>query len=66
VNDDNQEWFKAGYVRNKATGRWHAVVRIPGENKSIVSERSFETREEVLAVLKIFARHIGGQYRPIQ
>jgi hypothetical protein len=57
-------WLNAGYVRSKRTGRWHAVVKYGDE--AVVSEQSFETREDVLAFLKEFAEERGALYRPIQ
>jgi hypothetical protein len=58
------EWLSAGYARNKQTGRWHAVVKY--EDEIVLSERSFETREEVLVFLKELSERVGGRYRPIQ
>jgi hypothetical protein len=57
-------WLSAGYVRSKRTGRWHAVVMQGDE--AVVSEQSFETREDVLVFLKEFAEERGAFYRPIQ
>jgi hypothetical protein len=57
-------WLNAGYIRSKRTGRWHAVVKYGDE--TVVSEQSFETREEVLVFLKEFAEERGALYRPIQ
>jgi hypothetical protein len=58
------EWLNAGYVRSKRTGRWHAVVKYGEE--AVVSEQSFETREEVLTYLKQIVARSGGIYRPLQ
>jgi hypothetical protein len=58
------EWISAGYVRSKRTGRWHAVMKY--DDEMVVSENSFETREEVLMYLKQIAERCGGHYRPIQ
>jgi hypothetical protein len=58
------EWLSAGYVRSKRTGRWHAVVKQGDE--AVVSEQSFETREEVLTYLKQIVARGGGIYRPLQ
>jgi hypothetical protein len=58
------EWLSAGYVRSKHTGRWHAVVKYGEE--AVVSEQSFETREDVLVFLKEFAEERGALYRPTQ
>jgi hypothetical protein len=58
------EWLGAGYVRSKRTGRWHAVVKQGDE--AVVSEQSFETREEVLTYLKQIVARSGGIYRPLQ
>jgi hypothetical protein len=58
------EWLSAGYVRSKRTGRWHAVVKQGDE--AVVSEQSFETREEVLTYLKQIVARSGGIYRPLQ
>jgi hypothetical protein len=57
-------WLNAGYIRSKRTGRWHAVVKYGDE--MVMSEQSFETREEVLTFLKEFAEERGALYRPIQ
>jgi hypothetical protein len=58
------EWMDAGYVRSKRTGRWHAVLK-DGE-EIVVSERSFETREDVLVFLKQWAKEQDVEYRPLQ
>jgi hypothetical protein len=58
------EWLDAGYIRNKRTGRWHAVVK--HGNEMVMSDESFETREEVLAFLKQLSERVGGRYRPLQ
>jgi hypothetical protein len=58
------EWITAGYIRSKRTGRWHAVLKDGDE--MLMSEQSFETREEALAFLKEFAEARGALYRPIQ
>jgi hypothetical protein len=57
-------WLSAGYVRSKRTGRWHAVLKDGDE--AVVSEQSFETREDVLVFLKELAEERGALYRPIQ
>jgi hypothetical protein len=58
------EWLSAGYIRNKQTGRWHAVVKY--DEEVVVSDQSFATREEVLVFLKDLSERAGGLYRPIQ
>jgi hypothetical protein len=58
------EWLSAGIVRSKHTGRWHAVVKYGDE--AVVSQQSFETREDVLVFLKELSDRVGGYYCPIQ
>jgi hypothetical protein len=61
---ERARWMDAGYVRSKRTGRWHAVLKDADE--TVVSERSFGTREEVLVFLKRWANEQGIEYRPLQ
>jgi hypothetical protein len=60
----SDDWFNAGYIRNKKTGRWHAAIQL--DDEVIISDQSFATREEVLAGLKEWAESIGGRCRPRQ
>jgi hypothetical protein len=63
-DDEDTLWFDGGYIRNKKTRRWHAVVRLRDE--IIISEASFATREEALEHLKLSTEELGAQYSPIQ